>query len=77
MADNTDTAKLTLKGKTKEFKPDWTKYDVIVLNYVGESWPDETKAGFEKYMKEKIHYYKYVWEIFDARIYIHNMWLTK
>ena len=41
-----------LKGETAKFKPDFTKYDAVVMNYVGESWPDETKAGLEKYMKE-------------------------
>ncbi|MEM6506163.1 MAG: ThuA domain-containing protein [Planctomycetota bacterium] len=41
-----------LKGEAKDFKPDWSKYDVVVMNYVGESWPEQTKAGFEKYMKD-------------------------
>lgn len=40
------------KGQAKDFKPDWSKYDVVVMNYVGESWPKETQLGFEKYMKE-------------------------
>lgn len=41
-----------VKGEAKDFKPDFTKYDAVVMNYVGEMWPKETQAGLETYMKE-------------------------
>ncbi len=34
-----------------DFKPDFTKYDVIVLNYNGADWPASTQKAFEDYMK--------------------------
>ena len=34
------------------FRPDFRKYDVIVLNYNGDSWPEETNGDFEEYVKE-------------------------
>ena len=33
------------------FKPIFSKYDVVVLNYNGAEWPDATKQAFEDYMK--------------------------
>jgi len=33
------------------FKPDFTKYQVIVSNYDAANWPDDLKASFEQYMK--------------------------
>ncbi len=40
-------------GDFSSFKPDWSKYKVIVFNYDAPStrWPDELKASFETYMK--------------------------
>jgi type 1 glutamine amidotransferase len=37
-----------------DFKPDFSKYDVVVSNlgYGAADWPAETQAAFEKYMKE-------------------------
>ncbi len=32
------------------FKPDFSKYNVIVANYTGDNWPQETQDAFEKYM---------------------------
>ena len=34
------------------WKPDFARYDVVLLNYNGEMWPDERKAAFEKYLNE-------------------------
>jgi len=35
------------------FKPDFSKYDVIVLkNYLGTRWPKETEDAFEKFVRE-------------------------
>ena len=39
-------------GKSLEgFKPEFSKYDVVVLNYNGADWPETTKKAFEDYMK--------------------------
>jgi type 1 glutamine amidotransferase len=37
-------------GDMSAFKPDFAGYAVVVLNYNGDSWSDETKAAFEKYV---------------------------
>ncbi len=34
-----------------DFKPDFSKYDVIIGNYNGQDWSPETKTAFENYMK--------------------------
>ena len=34
------------------FKPDFAKYDVIVMNYNGDTWPKETNDAFEKFVRE-------------------------
>ena len=36
----------------QDFKPDFSKFDVVVSNYNGESWPEETKVNFETFVKE-------------------------
>lgn len=33
------------------FKPEFSKYQVIVSNYDAPDWPEEIKASFEQYMK--------------------------
>ena len=33
------------------FKPDFSKYQVVVSNYDAANWPDDLKASFEQYMK--------------------------
>ena len=38
-------------GQSKPFKPDFAKYGVVVSNYNGEEWSDETKKAFEDYVK--------------------------
>lgn len=40
-------------GDFSTFKPDWSKYKVIVMNYDAPSsrWPDDLKASFEAYVK--------------------------
>ncbi len=40
-------------GDFSNFKPDWSKYKVIVWNYDApdERWNDETRSSFEQYMK--------------------------
>ena len=34
------------------FKPDFSKYDVITMNYTGDRWLKETDDAFEKYVRE-------------------------
>ena len=38
-------------GKMDEFNPKFSDYDVIVLNYTGPSWNENTKAAFVKYVE--------------------------
>jgi type 1 glutamine amidotransferase len=40
-------------GDFSAFKPDWSKYQVVVANYDApdERWPDSLKAGFEQYVR--------------------------
>src|SRR6202012_3273193 len=33
------------------FKPDFAAYNVVVSNYNGATWPEETRQAFEKYMQ--------------------------
>ena len=33
------------------FKPDFSAYQVILLNYNGDPWSDETKSAFEQYVR--------------------------
>ena len=35
-----------------QFKPDFAKYKVIVMNYNGAMWSDATCKSFEKYMSD-------------------------
>jgi type 1 glutamine amidotransferase len=35
----------------KSFRPKFDDYKVVISNYNGEPWSDETKADFEKYVK--------------------------
>lgn len=32
------------------FSPDFSKYQVVVLNYTGDAWPEKTQKAFEEYM---------------------------
>ena len=33
------------------FKPSFADYDVVVLDYEGDQWPEQTKAAFVEYVK--------------------------
>jgi type 1 glutamine amidotransferase len=47
-----DVATSPAKGEPMDdFKPDFSKYDVVISNYTGDEWPAETKKAFEEYMK--------------------------
>jgi uncharacterized protein len=39
------------KGDMKSFHPKFADYKVVISNYNGEPWSDETKADFENYVK--------------------------
>lgn len=38
------------RAKWQAWRPDFSKYDVVVSNYNGEPWPEEVKAALEKYV---------------------------
>jgi len=46
-----DVATTKPKGTDADFKPDFSDYDVVVSNYNGASWPEETQDAFVKYVK--------------------------
>lgn len=47
-----EVAQSPAKGEDMSgFKPDFKKFDVVVLNYQGDSWPEETKKAFVDYVK--------------------------
>jgi len=39
------------KEDMSSFLPDFTKYQLVVLDYTGDSWPEATKAAFLKFVK--------------------------
>jgi len=39
-------------GDFTNFNPEWGKYQVVVMNYDGPSWPDQLRASFEKYVSD-------------------------
>jgi HEAT repeat protein/type 1 glutamine amidotransferase len=48
-----DVATSPPKGRPMDsFKPQFAKYDVIVMNYTGDDWPLETRNALDDYMKE-------------------------
>jgi type 1 glutamine amidotransferase len=57
--DLEDTGRFTVDVATSpdhgqdmsQFKPNFAAYDVIVMNYNGDDWCEETKKAFEEYMK--------------------------
>ena len=45
----------TTPGKGQDmssFKPDFSKFDVVLMNYNGDRWPKETDDAFEKFVRE-------------------------
>lgn len=38
-------------GDMTTFKPSFAAYDVVVLDYTGDSWPQDTKTAFLEYVK--------------------------
>ena len=41
----------TTPAQMDQFKPDFSKYQVVILNYNGADWPAETRDAFVKYMR--------------------------
>lgn len=39
------------KQPMDNFKPEFAKYNVVVLNYNGDDWPETTRKAFEEYVK--------------------------
>jgi type 1 glutamine amidotransferase len=49
---DTDIAESPAQGKDMStFSPDFKKYDVVVMDYNGDTWPGQTKAAFVEYVK--------------------------
>lgn len=46
-----DIVRTAKKGTDPNFKPDFSKYKVVVSNYNGAPWPQKTQASFVTYMK--------------------------
>lgn len=45
------TAPLSGQQSLEDFKPKFSEYDAVLMNYNGnENWPDETRKAFEDYM---------------------------
>jgi hypothetical protein len=38
-------------GDMNEFDPDFSAYDVVVLEYNGDEWPNDVQTSFESYME--------------------------
>jgi uncharacterized protein len=39
------------KAEWEKFKPDFSKFQVVVSNYSGDAWPEAVQKDFEKYME--------------------------
>ncbi|MDP6445302.1 MAG: ThuA domain-containing protein, partial [Pirellulaceae bacterium] len=46
-----DIARTAPRGVDKDFKPDFSKYHVVVSNYNGAAWPEETQKSFVQFVK--------------------------
>jgi type 1 glutamine amidotransferase len=47
-----DVATTPQNGDLSGFRPRFANYNVVVSNYNGAAWPDETRQDFEQYMRE-------------------------
>ncbi len=48
-----ETAISPARGENmSHFSPDFYAFDVVVLDYSGDEWPEKTKKNFEKYVKD-------------------------
>jgi type 1 glutamine amidotransferase len=47
-----ETATTPKKGENMDgFNPDFSKFDIVLSNYNGDSWPQKTNEAFEKFVK--------------------------
>ena len=46
-----DIIRTAAKGTDPDFAPNFADYDVVVSNYNGAPWPEETQSAFIEYMK--------------------------
>lgn len=46
-----DVATTKPQGTDPDFRPEFSKYDVVISNYNGAPWPEETQDAFVKYVK--------------------------
>ena len=46
-----DVARTAAKGTDPDFKPDFSKYAVVLSNYNGAPWPEETRKAFIDYVR--------------------------
>lgn len=47
-----DVATTAPKGTDPDFKPEFSKYGVVISNYNGAAWPKETQKAFAEYIKK-------------------------
>lgn len=46
-----DVARTAPRGSDPDFKPEFSKYDVVISNYNGAPWPEETRQAFVDYVR--------------------------
>ena len=46
-----DVATTPQDGKLDDFKPEFSKYQVVISNYNGAPWPEATRKAFEDYVR--------------------------
>ena len=47
-----DAAKAANKAGWEKFKPDFSKYQVVLSNYCGQPWPEDVQKAFEKFVAD-------------------------
>jgi type 1 glutamine amidotransferase len=47
-----DAAKKANADAWTKFKPDFTKYQVVLSNYCGQPWPEDVQKNFEKFVND-------------------------
>lgn len=46
-----DVARTAPEGTDPAFRPDFARYQVVVSNYNGADWPEETRRSFEEFIR--------------------------
>ena len=47
-----DAANAANKAAWEKFKPDFSKYQVVLSNYCGQPWPEDVQEAFEKFVAD-------------------------